>query len=276
MLGLALAVVISASAGPDTSVDEGVRLYDALQFERAALVLKRAASDPALSDSERARANLYLGLSSAQLFDEAGARESFARAAELDPRVRLPPGVSPKVERIFRQALDLAAKRAVHLEVILPSGAANAEILPVEVRTTPVGRVDTVRMFVRREGDEDFRAELLEPAGNGVFRGKLQARTPAIEVYFEADAEGARRASFAAPETPARIPVAKRMVFLAATPDEVPPPPSTPLWKRWWFYGAIVVVLAAGAGAIVYAETRPIPCNAASGSGCLWINIHNP
>ncbi len=276
MLALALAAAMTASPSA-SSVDEGVRLYDGLQFERAALLLKRAAADSALSDRERARANLYLGLASAQLLDESGAREAFARAAELDPRVRLPPGVSPKVERIFRQALDLAARRAVHLEVILPSGAANTELVPVEVRATPPGRVDSVRLFVRREGDEDYHAELLDSVGNGVFRGKVQARSPALELYVEADAEGARRAVYAAPDAPARLPVSARMVFVPTHVDNEPPPPppSTPLWKEWWLYAGIVVVLAAGGAATYYALTRPLPCGAGSGYGCVWINIKN-
>src|SRR5579863_2302948 len=108
MIGWVLVAALAAAPDTHSPVEEGIHLYEALQFERAALVLKKAAADSSLSDAERARANLYLGLSSAQLLDEAGTREAFARAAELDPHVRLPPGVSPKVERSFRQALDLA------------------------------------------------------------------------------------------------------------------------------------------------------------------------
>jgi hypothetical protein len=277
MIGLVLVAALAAASEAPSPVEEGVRLYEALQFERAALVLKRVAADSSISDSERARANLFLGLSSAQLLDEAGAREAFARAAELDPHVHLPAGVSPKVERTFRQALDLAAKRAVHMEVILPTGAANTELVSIEVRTTPPGRVNAVRLFVRREGDEAYNTTVLESAGGGIFRGKLQARTPAIELYVEADAEGARRAVFAAPETPARIPVSARMVFVPTQGPDVPPsPPSTPLYKQWWLYAIILVVAAGAAAGTYYAVTRPPPCGAGPGNGCVWININGP
>ena len=276
MLGLALALALSAGSETGSPVEEGVRLYEGLQFERAALMLKQAAADSSLSDSERARANLYLGLSSAQLLDESGAREAFARAAEFDPKVRLPGGVSPKVERIFRQALDIAAKRAIHVDVSLPTGAVNGELIPISVLTTPPGRVNAVRVFLRKEGEQDYKAVLLDPAGGGTFRGKVQARSPALEVYVEADAEGARRAMFAAPETPARIPVSNRMVYVPGLTAEPPPPP--PVYQRWYFWGGIgaVVVVGAGVAAIAYASTRGIPCGAGNGSGCLWININNP
>lgn len=276
-----LAAAVLAASAP---VDEGVRQYEALQFERAMLVLKRAAADSSLSEPERARANLYLGLAAAQLLDERTAREAFARAVELDPAIRLPGGASPKVEAWFRQALDLAARRTVHLEVVLPSGAIAGDAVSLEVRAAPAERVDTVRLFSRRQGDEAFQAELLDPVGRGVFRGKVVARSPALEVYAEAEGDGAKRGRFAAADAPARIVVTERAAPLVASaqgpngfgagriPPAEAPAATVPLWRRWWLYAGAAAVVAAVL-VVVAVASQPQPCGVGAGQGCLWIEI---
>ena len=112
---LAVAALLSTAVAPlaaradgQRDLEDGIAFYENLDVERAAERLEAAVAAPDLSDGDRARAYLYLGMIRFETGREAEAETEWLRALALDPQVAPPPGTSPKTIA----ALDAARARA--------------------------------------------------------------------------------------------------------------------------------------------------------------------
>ncbi len=82
-----------------------IHLYERLDFE-AALEQLGVAKSAGLSADERVLALLYEGIILANLSDVQRSSDTFREALRLQPSATLPVAVSPKVEQVFRAAID--------------------------------------------------------------------------------------------------------------------------------------------------------------------------
>lgn len=104
---LFLLLVAAPPLADDATYQEGVRLFEEFEYERAVFRFEEALRDTSRSDADRATVLVRLGMTRAELRDDARAIESFEQALLLDPYVTLPSDASPKI----RELLDEARKR---------------------------------------------------------------------------------------------------------------------------------------------------------------------
>ena len=97
MLALALALAL---AGP---LDEGVALYQSLEFEKATIFFQKVALASDTAPATRAEAFLWLGLAYGQLGDTDSARDSFHRAMVSDDTQKAPPDTPPALATMLEE-----------------------------------------------------------------------------------------------------------------------------------------------------------------------------
>ena len=116
MLTASLAVLFSLVAAPpplseDPAYQEGMRLYDAFEYERAIFRFKEALRIEERSDSDRATIYLRLGMTYAELRDDESAMEAFMNALEADPLLVLPDEAAPKIKALLDDARRAVRKK---------------------------------------------------------------------------------------------------------------------------------------------------------------------
>lgn len=163
MIALALAVFF-AGAEP---LDDGIALYQSLEFERAAIQFQGVVLDPAASPTLRAQAAMWAGLSLGQLGDVEGARRAFALAVANDAGVEAPPGAPPALCAILEEERTAAAARPPPAPPPPPDEPAPPVAAPEQPGPEP-----TVN------GAADWPA-----IGSGVAAGALGAAAVAAGVY---------------------------------------------------------------------------------------------
>jgi hypothetical protein len=134
MPGVLLLLALAAQPiEDDATFREGVELYHAYEFEKAAWRFLSAAKDERFSPTDRAQAFLWLGMSYGMVnkLDEADA--AFANAIHLDAKVRLPPDAPPKIVERFRSTADKAQKH----HAAEPAKTAPADAPPPEEAGRP-------------------------------------------------------------------------------------------------------------------------------------------
>lgn len=107
-------------------------LYETLEFERCVAMLGKAShwnSTPA----EVVEGELYRGLCEVNLNHVETAQRAFARALEVDPAARLPPGTSPKVRALFA---EVARGEARNTPPPPPPAQSDRPVIP------PAGKAD--------------------------------------------------------------------------------------------------------------------------------------
>ncbi|HUB08838.1 MAG TPA: hypothetical protein VMB50_17655 [Myxococcales bacterium] len=111
-MALALSLAASGSARAD-ALDAAKRFYHEFEYDSARVELLRAAELP--DPHRRAEAYLYLGLVDAIQGDDAGTLQNFRLGLALDPGLRLPSGLSPKITAVFeRVRADVGAVPEPH------------------------------------------------------------------------------------------------------------------------------------------------------------------
>jgi outer membrane biosynthesis protein TonB len=102
---LAALLVLSArpafAANPD--LRRALKLYDDLDYMPALDALQAADARAGSTKREKVEIQIYIGMISIALGDEAKARTAFAKAIALDHRAKAPNGASPKVAGILDQ-----------------------------------------------------------------------------------------------------------------------------------------------------------------------------
>lgn len=80
---------------------EGIRLYDALEYEPAQVLLEKALNTEGTSRKDIAKAALYLGVVRVALGDQEAGSTWFTVALSYDDTVKIPEGTSPKISELF-------------------------------------------------------------------------------------------------------------------------------------------------------------------------------
>jgi hypothetical protein len=99
LVTLLLLAVAPARANPH--LERGIRLVTQAENAKAIHALRRALQARESPSGEQARIHLYLGIAQFNLLQLKPARASFRRALQLDPRIQLPEGGSPKLTSFF-------------------------------------------------------------------------------------------------------------------------------------------------------------------------------
>ena len=114
MLLAALACTLLSQSPAEAQVEKGRVLIRQLYEEQALEVLRPLLDDLTLEPPLRARAMVYAGIAELNLGDESKAKETFARALDVDIGAVLPEWVSRRVREAFDSQLrELMAKKAV-------------------------------------------------------------------------------------------------------------------------------------------------------------------
>jgi hypothetical protein len=105
MIALTIALFLLLGAGPvqaeNDDLEEGIRLYEALEYEPAQAMLEAALTHEGSSREEIARAALYLGVVRVALGDVDAGSTWFTVALSYDATVQVPAGTSPKIREQF-------------------------------------------------------------------------------------------------------------------------------------------------------------------------------
>ena len=100
---IALALMVTTALGGDPTFDEGVRLYQELNYEQAIFRFQQVAVSPALAPADKATALLWLGLSYAGSGDLEEAARSFRFALAADRSATLPTETSPNIVQLLEE-----------------------------------------------------------------------------------------------------------------------------------------------------------------------------
>lgn len=129
MGALFLLAFLAAAESPlpdDPAFNEGLRLLEDFEYEKAIFRFREAARDEAKTDKQRAICLVYVGLTLAELREERGAADAFEDAVRADPFVTLPADASPKV----KEMLDAARRRVADEKAAQPAEDPPADPYP--------------------------------------------------------------------------------------------------------------------------------------------------
>ena len=120
---LLLLFTLQVPLGEDSAYQEGMRLYEDFEYERAVFRFKEALRVKDRTAADRAVVGLRLGMTYAELRDDQGALEAFENALTEDPLLVLPSDASPKIKAMLdeaRQSLRTKKKTNRQLRPPLP------------------------------------------------------------------------------------------------------------------------------------------------------------
>ena len=103
LLAALLTVSAQAARAANPDLQRGLKLYDSLDYMPALDALQAAEARTTSTRKEKVEIQIYIGMISIALGDEAKARSAFAKAIALDRKARAPAGASPKVASILDQ-----------------------------------------------------------------------------------------------------------------------------------------------------------------------------
>jgi hypothetical protein len=90
---------------PEALLAQAEKAYEALEYETALKTLIAVHRVPGVSAMQRARSFLYMGVCFTALGNAENAVQSFIELLKLKPGFRLPPGISPSIQAMFKEAL---------------------------------------------------------------------------------------------------------------------------------------------------------------------------
>ena len=110
-VALALSSASSTSAlaaqSPDAEqlLQQAEKLYDAMEYEAALKLFIAVHKASGVTPMQRARSYLYMGAAFTALGNAENAVQSFMMFLKLQPTFRLPPGISPSIQAMYKEAL---------------------------------------------------------------------------------------------------------------------------------------------------------------------------
>ena len=103
------------------SIDEGIALYQSLQFEKATIAFQRLVLKGDVPPPTKAQAFLWLGLSYGQLGDTDAAKSSFQSAMDIDTTLKPPDDTPPALLTMLEQERTAAQARAAPTTELIPT-----------------------------------------------------------------------------------------------------------------------------------------------------------
>lgn len=231
-------------------IEEGIRLYNDLEYEASIDALQRALVRAENVPEQKILIFKYLALDSLVLERNEDAESAFRQLLAIQPEFELDATFSPD-DRQFLEGVRLAWEAEgrpgwrpegpdlspVELDHDLPAQATRAEPFEVTVfAQDPGNRANRVVLAYRASGGTSFTRVAAQPRGTGWF-GVIPSdavEPPVIEYFFEAlDAQGQVIANRGDPRAPLRVPVP------GGGEDE------GGFWTEWWFWTVVGVGVAA-------------------------------
>ena len=137
-----LAAVLCLAAGGSSDITQGLSLYEALEYDRAVVILGRALGRDDLGEDERTQGLQTLAFCYVVLDDDEQAEETFHALFDHHPAHRLGVDASPRLSQAYDHArATWAAGRRIQLDA-----SAHGSMVSVTLTGDPrrVGRVVTV------------------------------------------------------------------------------------------------------------------------------------
>jgi hypothetical protein len=184
-----LALLVHASPlDANLAFQEGVRLSEQFEYEKAVFRFREAARDESLG-VERATVLVWLGLTCAKVGEQQAADDAFVEAVRIDPLVALPPSTPPKI----LEALESARRRVRDERTKAPTTTTTTTTTPPPTTTpaesasaTPPARPATPALPVTAIGGAALLGVGAVALGGGAMLGWLAL----------GDADAAQAASF--------------------------------------------------------------------------------
>jgi hypothetical protein len=213
---------------------------DGVRYERASVALEQALRAGDAGPSAVAEIHLLRGRVAAALGRTAEAEEHFCRLLAIEPRARLPIGVSPKLARPFAAAQDSMRRRG-HLRVRHEATGGEAPMVVVTIASDPLGMVARARLRFRTSTGIE---QSLEATGRGRIVLPLP-RAPRVELSGAAlDAHGNRLVEFGPTVLGERLEPALAAPPAAAAPPSERPAPSRSFVASPWLWGGAAAAFA--------------------------------
>jgi tetratricopeptide (TPR) repeat protein len=192
---IAATLMLSLSAtvplAEDPAFQDGMKLFDQLEFEQAAFRFEQAALDSEREPAERAQAFLWLGISYANAGRFELAKPALEKAFFADENVVVPPDQSPTVLELVEEAKASAAARRAQVKqppppankpapetgppVLLLAGGGLAVLGAASLATSVVLGVLTAQsLAVANDKDQFFEdAKAAQDSANGFVAGAI-------------------------------------------------------------------------------------------------------
>lgn len=113
----------AGGADPEQLLGQAEKLYEALEYEASLKLLIAVQQTPSSTPMQKARSFLYMGVCFTALGNAENAVASFMELLKIKAGFRLPPGVSPSIQAMFKEAL----KRMKLPETAPPEGPGGGE-----------------------------------------------------------------------------------------------------------------------------------------------------
>ena len=235
-----------AGLGPAQLLRKAARLYDAVEYAKAARLYRRVAGHAQSTPAQRVQALEKLAYCLVALGREAKASDAFLKLLRIQPRWRPPPHLSPKVKAVFAEARRLAKAFEVSLGVAYDARAGGIVVTTrdpegvverVEVRADPESAAAAEPARAMRVDSTHWRVPA--PAGS-----RIEVAAVAYNAHGFPVAEAGRPEAPVVLEAPPPAPPASA----DGPPSPVPAPDAPPQMAAHspWAY----VLGAAGAGAL--------------------------
>jgi tetratricopeptide (TPR) repeat protein len=256
----------AAPADAPDAVQQGIDLYNQLEYEQAIDALQSALARSDLELSQRVRAMSYLGVIHVAMNHEQEAVSCFVALLKIEPDVQLEPALrSPKVMEVLKAARESYVRELRASDV----GAPVIQVSPVEgkapygracdltLRISDRTRIVQPQIFFRKKGDTSYAFLPLQFQGGEVYHitvpsGAMTA--DALEFYIVAIDEAGNASIEGSAGMPLTVPVA-------------PNPQIKPWYKKWWVWTAVAVVAGgATAAGVLLASNGGSSSSPATGS----------
>lgn len=271
---------------PEQLLLQAEKLYEQLEYEAALKLLIAVQQVPTSTPMHRARSFLYMGVCFTALGNAENAVLSFVELLKIKPNFRLPPGISPSIQAMFKEALlrlklpevppppkpsSKEGPREAIPVVVLASGprkviSGQPIDLKIEV-TDPRRLVKQLRVHWRRIGGPDFSTiKVATSYGAKITLARIPGATIGdkpgkLQYYVEAlDKGGGSLAQSGSLDQP-------KMVRLE------PPPEGSSAWG-WWALGIAGGLAVAGGVVAAILLTRSDEGDHPAGTADVSISIH--
>jgi len=225
--------------------EEGMRLYEALDYEQAIRSFQDALQGHALTREQRIQACTRMGVMYVGMNREEEAVAPFLALLAIDPDVTLDYGLrSPKVMEALRKAREIYIREKKATDTSAPviqaspleGKAAFGRRLDLTFRISDATRIVQPQVFFRKKGDLTYEFLPLQSQGRDVYFASIPSNAmtgEALEYYVVAIDEAGNATIEGSAGMPFSIPVA-------------PNPQVRPWYKKWWVW-TLVAVAAGGA-----------------------------
>jgi len=246
----------SADTGNE-AVDQGIALYNDLEFEQAIEVLNKALEQKDLSAEELTAGFKHLALSHLALQQDEEAKHAFRMLLTADPRYELSRTTSQKARDMFdevKRSLPPPPEevKPVRLtQTASPQSPKKGNAISVSIIVVdPDKRHDKVIINHRAMGQKKYSKITALRTSHGRYAATISGafvEPPALEYYVAAvDSAGVDLAVEGSAQRPLTLEVSEGKK-------------GTPLYARWWFWGAIGAVAAGTVAILALSGDGPDP-----------------